>query len=112
MRLCRFLHDQRIQAGFYGEKFVVPLSAAAKAYAEATHEKLAIPDGDDLMAVLPPEGKSHAAAAKIASWVERQGDGLPAAARIATEKVELLVPVPRPNKLFLLAGNYADHIVE
>lgn len=112
MRLCRFLHDKRIHAGFYSEKFVVPLSAAAKTYSEATHEKLAIPEGDDLVALLPPDGKSHAAAAKIAGWVERQGDGLPAAARIETEKVELLVPLPRPNKLFLLAGNYADHIQE
>ncbi|HUE73508.1 MAG TPA: fumarylacetoacetate hydrolase family protein [Pirellulaceae bacterium] len=112
MRLCRFLHDKKIHAGFYSEKFVVPLSAAAKAYSEATHEQLAIPAGDDLAALLPPDGKSHAAAAKIAGWVARQGDGLPAAARLETGKVELLVPLPRPNKLFLLAGNYADHIIE
>jgi 2-keto-4-pentenoate hydratase/2-oxohepta-3-ene-1,7-dioic acid hydratase in catechol pathway len=112
MRFCRFLHDKRIHAGFYNEKIVVPLSAAAKAYAEATHEKLAVSEGDDLIALLPPDGKGHAAAAKIAGWVERQADALPAAARIETDKVELLVPIPRPNKLFLLAGNYADHIIE
>ena len=28
------------------------------------------------------------------------------------EQVELLVPVPRPNKLLLLAGNYAKHVAE
>ena len=27
-------------------------------------------------------------------------------------EVKLLLPIPRPNKLFLLAGNYADHIRE
>lgn len=112
MRLCRFLHEKQIHAGLYGEKFVVPLSAAAKAYAEATHEKLTIPEGDDLMALLPPDGKNHAAVTKIAGWVERQGDALPAASRVETAKVELLVPLPRPNKLFLLAGNYASHIQE
>ncbi len=34
------------------------------------------------------------------------------AAAIPTTKAELLVPIPRPNKIFLLAGNYADHIKE
>jgi 2,4-diketo-3-deoxy-L-fuconate hydrolase len=111
MRLCRFLHDQRVQVGFYGEKYIVPLNSAARAYAEATHEKLALSDGDDLVALLPPDGKGHESVKKLAGWVERQSEALPAA-RIATDKVELLVPIPRPHKLFLLAGNYADHIQE
>jgi 2-keto-4-pentenoate hydratase/2-oxohepta-3-ene-1,7-dioic acid hydratase in catechol pathway len=31
---------------------------------------------------------------------------------IPIAQAELLVPVPRPNKLFCLAGNYAEHIKE
>lgn len=31
---------------------------------------------------------------------------------VPTESVKLLVPNPKPNKLFLLAGNYAKHIEE
>ena len=31
---------------------------------------------------------------------------------LAPGDVELLVPIPQPNKLFLLAGNYAQHIAE
>jgi 2-keto-4-pentenoate hydratase/2-oxohepta-3-ene-1,7-dioic acid hydratase in catechol pathway len=31
---------------------------------------------------------------------------------LATDSVQLLLPIPQPNKLFLLAGNYADHIRE
>ncbi|MGB0581019.1 MAG: fumarylacetoacetate hydrolase family protein [Limisphaerales bacterium] len=31
---------------------------------------------------------------------------------ILTASVKLLVPIPKPNKLFLLAGNYAKHIEE
>jgi 2-keto-4-pentenoate hydratase/2-oxohepta-3-ene-1,7-dioic acid hydratase in catechol pathway len=112
MRLCRFRLENRVHAGLYGEKYVVPLSAAVKAYADATHEKLAVGSGDDLLEFLPPEGKSFAAAKKLAGWVERQGDALGPAARIETERAELLVPIPRPNKLFLLAGNYNEHIRE
>lgn len=111
MRLCRFRHDNRAFAAFYSEKYVVPLNAAAKAYSDATHEKLVVPEGDDLISLLPPDGKGHAAVKKLAGWVERQSEALPAA-RIKTDEVELLVPVPRPSKLFLLAGNYASHIQE
>ncbi|MFN0018031.1 MAG: fumarylacetoacetate hydrolase family protein [Pirellulaceae bacterium] len=111
MRLCRFRLQNVIQVGFYTEGGVIPLPFAAAAYAEATHEKIGMPQGDNLLDFLPPEGKGFAAAAKVAHWLE----GQPAAAAkglLATDKVELLVPIPRPNKLFLLAGNYAAHIIE
>ncbi len=40
------------------------------------------------------------------SWTRRRTPACP------SRTCKLLVPVPRPNKLFLLAGNYADHIQE
>jgi 2-keto-4-pentenoate hydratase/2-oxohepta-3-ene-1,7-dioic acid hydratase in catechol pathway len=112
MRICRFQHEDRVQVGLYTESHVVPLVAGAAAYADATHQKLSLPESDNLLDFLPPEGQGFAAASKLAAWVERQGDGVPAAARLATKDVQLLVPVPRPNKLFLLAGNYNEHIQE
>jgi 2,4-didehydro-3-deoxy-L-rhamnonate hydrolase len=112
MRICRFRHQGRTQAGVYHEKFVVPLAAGAKAYADATHEKLDLPEGDDLLAFLPPDGGAFGAVKKLADWVERSGEGAPAAARLAHGDVQLLVPIPQPKKLFLLAGNYAEHIQE
>lgn len=111
MRLCRFRYQKVVHAGFYSEEGVVPLAVAAAAYAEATHEKVSLPPGDNLLDLLPPEGKDSAVAAKVAHWLE----GKPSAAAkglLATDKVELLTPIPRPNKLFLLAGNYAAHIIE
>jgi 2-keto-4-pentenoate hydratase/2-oxohepta-3-ene-1,7-dioic acid hydratase in catechol pathway len=112
MRICRFQHQGRTQAGIYHEKFVVPLAAGARAYADATHEKLELPAGDDLVALLPPDGPAHAAAAKLGEWVARNADGVPGAAKLAIDEVKLLVPIPRPNKLLLLAGNYNEHIQE
>lgn len=111
MRLCRFRHHDRDQAGFYDEKFILSVAAAASAYTNATHEKLDLPTGDNLLDLLPG-GKANAGAKKLAEWLARNQDGLPAAVKLPPEKVELLVPVPRPNKLFLLAGNYGDHIQE
>jgi 2,4-didehydro-3-deoxy-L-rhamnonate hydrolase len=111
MRLCRFLHERTPSAGFYGEEFIVPVAAAAKAYAEATHESLQLPAGDDLLALLPG-GEASTAAAKLSAWLDRAGAALPQSARVPTAKAHLLVPIPRPSKILLLAGNYAEHIRE
>ncbi|HVU88000.1 MAG TPA: fumarylacetoacetate hydrolase family protein [Pirellulales bacterium] len=112
MRLCRYQDAKGPAAAFYGEEAIVPVAAAAKAYSDATHETVSLPAGDDLLAFLPPAGEGNAVAKKIAIWLERAGAALPAAAKLPTAKTQLLVPIPRPNKLFLLAGNYAEHIRE
>lgn len=112
MRLCRFRHAGRVSAGFYSEAYIVPVAAAAAKYADAVREQLTIPDGDDLLALLPADGAACRDAAKLAKWLDDQGPLLPDAAKLATNSVELLVPIPRPPKLLLLAGNYAAHIEE
>src|SRR5262245_25218997 len=109
MRLCRFSRNNRPQVGLYDDKFVTPLAAAAEAYANATHDKPALPNGDDLLEFLPPDGKAFGATAKIAAWAERNDGGV-GAARLSHDSVELLVPIPKPNKLLLLAGNYNEHL--
>ncbi|MGI8981067.1 MAG: fumarylacetoacetate hydrolase family protein [Pirellulaceae bacterium] len=111
MRLCRYRHQNAVHVGFYSEEGVVPLAAAAAAYADATHEKLSLPDGDNLLEFLPPDGKGFAAAQKVAHWLAGQPSAA-AKGSLPIAKVELLIPIPRPNKLFLLAGNYAAHIIE
>lgn len=112
MRICRFANSGRVQVGFYEDKFVVPLSVAAEAYARATGEKVGPVDGDSLLDFLPPDGKHFGTTKKIAIWMARADSGAPAAARLAHDSVELLVPIPRPNKLLLLAGNYNEHLTE
>lgn len=112
MRLCRFVSQGRVRLGLYDEAHVVPLAEGAAAYAAATHETLSLPASDQVLDFLPPRGPGFAAARKLAEWVGRNAAALPASARLATGGVELLVPVPRPNKLFLLAGNYNEHIQE
>ena len=112
MRICRLRHQGQSEIGFYDEKQIVLLSAAANAYEAATHERLSFPPGDNLLDLLPPDGAAFAAAQKLADWIVRTGSALPNDAAVATDKAELLVPIPRPNKLFLLAGNYNEHITE
>ena len=112
MRMCRFRHADQVAAGFYSEAYIVPVAAAAATYVLTAKQKLDIPDGDDLLALLPPDGAASQDAAQLAKWVADHGPLLPDAVKLATHAVELLVPIPRPPKLLLLAGNYAKHIEE
>jgi 2-keto-4-pentenoate hydratase/2-oxohepta-3-ene-1,7-dioic acid hydratase in catechol pathway len=111
MRLCRFQLRGATSVGFYFDTYVVPLEQAARQHSETTHQQLAVPAGDDLLVFLP-HGESHATARTLFGWVERQGNGLDVRARVPIAEVRLLLPVPRPNKLLLLAGNYTEHIEE
>ena len=110
--LCRYQDQAGARVGFYSEELIVPVTAAAKAYADATHESLTLARaGDDLLSLLPA-GEANSAAKKLAAWLDRAGSALPPSAKLPTAKTQLLVPIPRPNKIFLLAGNYAEHIRE
>jgi 2,4-didehydro-3-deoxy-L-rhamnonate hydrolase len=110
MRLCRFEQGGHATVGFYDEKFITPLEDAAHAYHQATGEAFPRDYGDHLLAYLPPEGPAAAGAAKLAAWLETEDSKQ--VTRLPTGSVQLLVPVPNPPKLFLLAGNFADHIRE
>lgn len=111
MRVCRFRYQDSDQLGLYAEDRIVPLAAGAKAFSAATGRTLSIPASDCLLDVLPPGGVGFAATRELAVWVD-DGASLPAEASLPTADVKLLVPIARPNKILLLAGNYAEHIEE
>lgn len=111
MRISRYQHNGQVAVGYYDEKVITPLQVAATAYTSATQETLDLPDSECLLDFLPT-GKAAAAAKKLADWLAESPESIPAAGQLATGDVELLLPIPRPNKLFLLAGNYAKHIEE
>lgn len=112
MRLCRFLHQGRPAVGIYAETHVYPLASLLPSYNDATHGRLSLPESTELVDYLPPDGRAYRAARDLAGWVEQAGAGLPETAKWPIDEVELLVPISRPNKLLLLAGNYAEHIRE
>ena len=108
MRLCRIGPEAAPQAAFYDEARVVPVAVAADSFRRVTGRTLDLPAGDDLLPFLP-NGPAFGPARELAAWLTDQPElsgSLPAAA------ADVLVPIPRPNKLFLLAGNYAEHVKE
>ena len=111
MRLARFEYEGNTDIGLYSDTHVAPLKAVAAAFAQATGEVVALPDSDNLLDYLPPQGPGFAAAARVAAWAE-EGTAALSEVQIPLADVQLLLPIPKPNKLFLLAGNYAAHIEE
>ncbi|MDP6903203.1 MAG: fumarylacetoacetate hydrolase family protein [Verrucomicrobiota bacterium] len=102
MRLCRFEQNGKAAAGFFLDDQVVPLGVAAEAAGETLEAT------DDLLSFLP-HGSQHDTAQKMDEWLAGNES---AAAGLAMEDASILTPIPKPNKLLLLAGNYAKHIEE
>jgi 2-keto-4-pentenoate hydratase/2-oxohepta-3-ene-1,7-dioic acid hydratase in catechol pathway len=113
MRLCRYLDaGQRTSIGLYEDDRVIPLSAIATARTAATKESTILPISPDLLPFLPPNGEAYEATRALAEFWQAHSEQVPEGALLATNDLQLLVPIPRPKKLFLLAGNYAKHIEE
>src|SRR5947209_15737151 len=112
MRLCRFVLDETTLTGFYADDRVIPIDQASEAYCEAEGLELLLPTTDDLLDLLPPDGSSFEAVKTLAGWVDEL-DGISRdELSIPLDEVHLLVPIARPRKILLLAGNYAAHVTE
>ncbi|MEK6257258.1 MAG: fumarylacetoacetate hydrolase family protein [Planctomycetota bacterium] len=105
MRLCRFESKQSEQLGFFDDATVIPLSAAA------ANLGVSFAASKDVLAALPGGNQRQ-----VVRDIQQRLGQLPAsdlaALRVPVESVRLLVPVPAPSKLLLLAGNYSKHIEE
>ena len=108
MRLCRFEQDGKAQAGFYFDTKIVSVAEAARAVQAKSDLRADLPDGDDLLPLLP-HGKHHINAKQVAVWLEKNQVVV---GELAVKNAKLRTPLPHPNKLMLLAGNYAKHIEE
>jgi 2-keto-4-pentenoate hydratase/2-oxohepta-3-ene-1,7-dioic acid hydratase in catechol pathway len=112
MRLCRFRNRDQVAVGFYAREGIVPLQSAREAFCAVVGEPIDVPQSADLLDFLPPDGTGFGAARKLAVWVAQEGSKRASLQPIPLSETQLLVPLPRPNKLLLLAGNYARHIEE
>jgi 2,4-didehydro-3-deoxy-L-rhamnonate hydrolase len=108
MRLCRIGPAERPQVAFYEETRIVPLAVASLAQSKQLGSTAMIFPSTELIDYLPG-GMYHQTTLDLYEWLEFQ-QHLPGC--LDTNEVELLVPIPRPNKLLLLAGNYSEHIKE
>lgn len=110
MRLCRFRHQGRDLIGFFFDTAVVPLNS--QTLDAVGHADRKILESTDLIDFLPPLGQHFSAAQSVAKQIAALSNDARSKLSVSGDHVEFLVPIPRPNKLFLLAGNYGDHIQE
>lgn len=112
MRLCRILHNSAIEAAYYFDDHVIPLKSAAATFSLKTDQTVDQHHDDRLLNYLPPDGPQARYARELFDWIEQLPPEERVQLALAVTDIRLLVPNPRPNKLFLLAGNYAKHIEE
>jgi len=112
MRVCRFRFEGADLTGFYDDQFIIPIDQAAEMYSRETGEEILFPSTDEVLDLLPPDGESRESARELLSWI----DGLDIMSlnelTIPLNEARLLVPLPSPPKILLLAGNYAKHVAE
>jgi 2-keto-4-pentenoate hydratase/2-oxohepta-3-ene-1,7-dioic acid hydratase in catechol pathway len=117
MRICRFATAAATVAiGFYFDDRLVPFDRALDELADAGERDLGRESlrPDEPFAVLdflPPRGRFHALARALHQRLNADPKIVERLA-LPTSSVRVLVPIPRPNKLLLLAGNYNEHIKE
>lgn len=105
MRICRYEQEGEVFAGFYLDDGVLPLQSLADA------QDIPLDPGCDLLDYLPG-GSQHAQIRAVQSSLGSLMDEELYPLRVPIEEIRLLVPVPSPSKLLLLAGNYSKHIEE
>ncbi len=109
MQLCRFQHSGRPRCGLYAAEGVLPLDLLAEAAGEKTLANAI--RGGELERLLPTDSAAWLALSDLVQDAINQ----PVANRsfwLARSEIQLLPPIARPNKLLLLAGNYAAHVRE
>ncbi|QDT95358.1 fumarylacetoacetate hydrolase family protein [Gimesia aquarii] len=105
MRLCRFQSENKVALGFYQDENIIPLSAAAEMAGVMLDET------EGLIPFLPG-GEQRDTLFRLEKVLKQAMDEELFPISIMTDDVQLLVPIPAPSKLLLLAGNYSKHIEE
>ena len=105
MRLCRYQIENKISCGFYSEDKIIPLGAAAEMAGVELDEQ------EGLISFLPG-GAQREICLDVEKRLNQAMDEELFPISVLIEDVQLLVPIPAPSKLMLLAGNYSKHIEE
>ncbi len=105
MRICRFQRSNGVEVGFYADDHVIPLSDAATATGKQA------PSGQDLVPLLPG-GQQRSSVVQLQEALAGLSEKERSKLSVPVQDVSLLVPVPKPGKLMLLAGNYSKHVLE
>ena len=113
MRLCR-IHQgfEDVVLAFYYDDYAVPVQAVYGLYRGLGYGSAPLfpcPKGNPL-AYLPPNWEAFGHLSLLAGLAEMTGDD--EELRVSLDETWLATPIPLPNKVICLAGNYAEHVEE
>jgi 2,4-didehydro-3-deoxy-L-rhamnonate hydrolase len=109
MKICRFRFQGNTHCGFFDDQRVLPIrTMAERAGFSELVEILRVDQFDDL---LPSDSPEWQRLVELHRFLE-ENPTLTSDLWTNRAEVQLLPPIARPNKLLLLAGNYAAHIHE
>src|SRR4029078_13055135 len=110
MRRCRFIFDDIVLTGYYGDNVVIPIDQAAEAYSRDTGVELVVPTTEELLDLLPPDGTYFEQARELDAWLA----GLDVIERgelsIPVGDTQLLAPIAGPPKVPLPGRHHAQHV--
>lgn len=106
IRLSRYESKKEVKVGLYFDDHIVDLQQLASTL------KIKVPESTNLLDFLPPDGKGAAAVADLVKRYRELKVEDQANLKTPLASTRLLVPIPDPKKIVLLAGNYNAHIVE
>lgn len=108
MRLCRYCQEGNpVTPALLVEERVFPLPELIEALGLSYS-----PLPKDLLQYLPPSGPLRFLSQEIVSRFPKLTEEQQQSLSQPIDEVQLLVPIPDPKKIILLAGNYADHVRE
>jgi len=118
VRLCRISNELGSTVlGLYHDKYVIPINTLHYVYNNTGYSALPlIPcPGDNPLPFLPPHWSNLRHLQwldNVAEVIEARGAETQESISISIEEALIDIPVPMPNKLLCLAGNYAEHVAE
>jgi 2-keto-4-pentenoate hydratase/2-oxohepta-3-ene-1,7-dioic acid hydratase in catechol pathway len=108
MRLCRYEYNNRPRVAFYFDDGIVDLFRVPSPAGSAVN----VPATTNLLDLLGPDGKGAKAVAAVWDRLGKASADQLAEIKAPLSSVKLLVPIPDPKKVILLAGNYSEHVKE
>ena len=112
MRIARYEHDDSVKIGFFEDSNVIALADAAAACGGDFARNEHLRNSSNVLDFLPPDGPAFKQTIDLSEAIKRLKESEREKLAIPTDHVRLLVPIARPNAIYLLAGNYAAHIEE
>jgi 2-keto-4-pentenoate hydratase/2-oxohepta-3-ene-1,7-dioic acid hydratase in catechol pathway len=115
LRVCRFIYEGRRSIGLFYDSEIIDLRILYQHFKVIKKNILPglEPFPSSILQILPPNQNGYEAIKILENFYqEYKHKNILNDISLSIDEINLLSPIPKPRKLFFLAGNYAEHIKE